>query len=259
MERLDAGFTEVANPFNPRQIRRVSLLPAKEGIKPEECAEVLVFWTRDPRHILANAGELERRGFPFYVMVSVTGYPAALEPNMAGTREVLETMKELSNKTGADRVIWRYDPILVTSATDEDFHRRKFDEIARELAGAVKRVIISLYDDYKGAKKRLAELEKNGVLKLSADADFNGLLADLAKSASASGMEIQSCAEKDDFSSLGIKSGSCIDAALINKLWGIESCGKDKSQRPHCLCCKSVDIGTYGTCTAGCAYCYAAT
>ncbi|MCL2443501.1 MAG: DUF1848 domain-containing protein, partial [Treponema sp.] len=71
------------------------------------------------------------------------------------------------------------------------------------------------------------------------------------------GMEIQSCAEKEDYSLFGIKPGACIDASLIEKLWGIELGGKDKNQRPNCLCCKSVDIGAYGICSAGCVYCYA--
>jgi hypothetical protein len=255
MERLDAGYVDVANPFNPLQIKRVSLKPPS-GLGTEECAEFLVFWTRDPRHILANTGELTKRGYPFYTMVTVTGYPAELEPNMANTHEVLTAMKELSNKTGPERVIWRYDPVLLSSVTDMDFHRRNFNALAQELSGSVRRVILSLYDDYRGAKKRLETLEKSGVLKLI-DADYKELLAYFAKSAQNAGMEIQSCAEKEDFSSLGIKGGACIDAALINKISGLEFNGKDKNQRPYCLCCKSVDIGTYGTCEAHCVYCYA--
>jgi hypothetical protein len=70
-------------------------------------------------------------------------------------------------------------------------------------------------------------------------------------------MEIQSCALKEDYSSLGIKPGACIDPALIGRLWGLEFKGKDKNQRPNCLCCQSVDIGTYGVCEAHCVYCYA--
>jgi hypothetical protein len=83
------------------------------------------------------------------------------------------------------------------------------------------------------------------------------LLTGLAKSAEAAGMEIQSCARKEDFLPFGIKPGACIDAELINKLWGLEPGGKDKNQRPNCLCCKSVDIGAYGMCSANCVYCYA--
>ncbi|MCL2319279.1 MAG: DUF1848 domain-containing protein, partial [Treponema sp.] len=61
LERLDAGFAEVVNPFNSRQIRRVPLLPPAPDRPPEESAEVIVFWTRDPGAILEHAGDLERR------------------------------------------------------------------------------------------------------------------------------------------------------------------------------------------------------
>ena len=138
MERLYEGFVETANPYNVKQISCVSLLP--------QDVDVFAFWTRDPKHILANADDLEKRGFPFYVMVSLTGYPALLEPNMPPAEEVINTIKELSRKIGNDRIIWRYDPIILTNVTDTDFHMRNFCALAKNLAGAVKRVIISLYD-----------------------------------------------------------------------------------------------------------------
>jgi hypothetical protein len=259
MERLDAGFCEIANPYNPKQIRRVSLLPAQGN--PDDklnCVDAFAFWTREPRNILSNADELEKRGFRFYVMVTVTGYPPRLEPDMPETSKVLNDMKKLAQKIGQDRVIWRYDPVILTSITDEDFHRRNFDLIARKLAGSVNRVIISIYDEYASAKKRLESMEKSGVLQIPETQDIHPqLLIGFANSAQAASMEIQSCAEKEDFSSFGIKNGACIDAALIKKLWGIELGSKDKNQRPYCLCCKSVDIGVYGTCGARCVYCYA--
>jgi len=252
MERLNEGFSDVANPYNPKQIKRVSLLPAAGGDDKADNVEAFVFWTREPENILANTEELEKRGFRFYVMVTVTGYPAELEPDAPDTSKVLDNMKKLSEKIGQDRVIWRYDPVILTSITNEDFHQKNFDFLARELAGSVRRVIISIYDEYPAAKKRL-ELQKLEPRDIQPE-----LLGVLAKSAQAAGMEIQTCAEKEDFSSLGIKNGACIDAALLNKLWGIENTNKDKNQRPYCLCCKSVDIGAYGTCDAHCIYCYAA-
>ena len=266
IERLDAGFCEVVNPFNANQIRRVSLLPARanKDAHPEGSGvDVFVFWTRDPQHILANEEELKQRGFLFYAMVTVTGYPALLEPSMVSTAKVVTAMKELARKIGPDRVIWRYDPILLSNITGEEFHRRNFKTLALNLEGSVRRVIISIYNEYRGSKQRFEGMDKANELRLIDTGDgLAGLLADLAKSAKAAGMEIQSCASKEDFSTFGIKPGACIDAELIAKFeplaeLGAEIKSKDKNQRPHCLCCKSVDIGTYRSCPAGCVYCYA--
>ena len=253
MERLDAGFVDVHNPFNHKQVRRVSLVPGT--MLPDgntDGVEAFVFWTRDPRNILARAGELERRGFRFYVMVTVTGYPGSLEPNMTETSEVCASMKELAQITGPKRVIWRYDPVFLSSITGEEFHKRNFNELALKLSGSVERVIISLYDEYRPAKKRIE------AMGLDTGVSYTGaMFSSMAESARKAGMEIMSCAEKTDLSPFGIRPGACIDSELINELWGLELSGRDKNQRPNCLCSKSVDIGRYGICTAGCKYCYA--
>jgi hypothetical protein len=278
MERLDAGFVDVPNPFNPRQIRHVSLAPEDAG--------VLVFWTRDPRPILARGKELERRGYAYYVMTTLTAYPALLEPDVPPPETVSAALRDLSEQTGQDRVIWRYDPILLSTITGEAFHLRNFAALAASLEGAVSRVIISLYDEYGGARRRIAALEAGGslpeppfrMLPLYTPEgrtlpEVRDLLAALARIAAGRGMTMQACAEGEDLSPLGIAGGACIDGELIRRLRNIESAGKDRNQRPHCRCASSVDIGWYGTgpapkgeaagsaghgsCPAGCVYCYA--
>jgi hypothetical protein len=249
LERLNEGFADVTNPFNAAQVRRLSLLPAD--------VDFFVFWTRDPRNILAHAEELEDKGFRFYLMVTVTGYPAALEPNMPLAEIVCAAMGELAEKIDRRRLIWRYDPVLVSSITDANFHYRNFGELAQRLAGTVHRVIISQYDEYGGAKRRLSLLEKNNILTMPPDTKAENILAGIAETARLNGMEIQSCAEAENFAALGIKAGACIDSRLAEELWGITAAGRDKHQRPHCLCAQSVDIGRYGDCMAGCIYCYA--
>jgi hypothetical protein len=280
MERLEAGFVDVPNPFNPRQIRHVSLAPEDAG--------VLVFWTRDPRPILACGKELERRGYAYYVMTTLTAYPALLEPDVPPPEAVSAALRDLSEQTGPGRVIWRYDPIFLSTVTGEAFHLRNFAALAASLEGAVSRVIISLYDEYGGAKRRIAALEAGGgspqeppfqrlpmyTLEGRALSAVRELLAALARIAARRGMTMQACAEGEDLSPLGIAGGACIDGELIRRLWNIESAGKDRNQRSHCRCAASTDIGWYGTgpvqeaeaaagsagygpCPAGCVYCYA--
>ena len=273
LEKLDAGYVDVRNPFNPRQTRRVSLLPPAAGRPAEECAELFAFWTRDPASILANTDDLEGRGYSFFVMTTFTSYPAVLEPNAPQPGELLKTMENLSLKITPARLIWRYDPVFLSDMTDVDFHRRNFARLAAALKGVVKKVIVSVYDEYPRAEKRLAELEQRGSLKRLAhySSGVSGkktlvpmirrLLADMAEIAGREGLEIQSCAEENSSDPIsgdcGIPSGACIDGEYILKNFGLTT-QKDRGQtRPGCLCCRSVDIGSYGPCPAGCVYCYA--
>jgi hypothetical protein len=271
MERLDAGFADTVNPFNAKQVKRVCF--SGEG-SPDP--SFFVFWTRDPRAILERGPELVRRGFHFYTMVTLTGYPAILEPNPPPRAEVIAAMKALAGAAGPcaeSGVVWRYDPILLSTVTDPEYHRRNFSALAAALEGVVNRVIISVYDDYAGARRRLAALEggaEQGRQSFALLPHYGGgrilpelrqLLAELAAAARGHGIVPQSCAEAEDFGGLGVKPGACIDVSLVETHAGTRYpgslSGKDGNQRPHCLCAESVDIGTYGDCPAGCVYCYA--
>ena len=252
LEKLDAGFVDVKNPFNPRQIRRVSLLPERTGL--------FVFWTRDPASILEHAETLQQRGYCFYVMTTITAYPSVLEPNVPPAEAVIQTMKVLAQKITPDRVIWRYDPIFLSSLTDFEFHRRNFAHLAARLNGAVKRVIVSVYDEYAAAERRLAALEQSGAFNRiphpALGPAARQVLQELAGIARAEGIEIQSCAE-EDISDIGIQAGACIDGQYISQQFGLKAPGKDRNQgRPLCRCAQSVDIGSYGPCPAKCVYCY---
>ena len=50
MNRMRAGFCEVANPFNAAQVSRVSLAAGD--------VDAVVFWTRDPRPLLPHLPEI---------------------------------------------------------------------------------------------------------------------------------------------------------------------------------------------------------
>ena len=253
MCRIEAGFCMTQNPYNPRQVTRVSLRP--------EDVDAIVFWSKNPRPMIAHIEHLEKMGLCFYFQYTLNDYPQAFEPHIPPLADRLDTFKRLSAMVGAERVVWRYDPIVISNVTDFSYHRERFANLCATLEGSTRRVVISILDSYKHSDRRLALLNQDGIAlrkEPAAAPEMLELLKDMAGQARNAGLTIFSCAEKQGYSSLGIQPGSCIDGALIRKLWGID-CGweRDSGQRDNCNCVKAKDIGANGTCPFLCSYCYA--
>ncbi|WHP30271.1 DUF1848 domain-containing protein [Trabulsiella odontotermitis] len=251
MNRIRAGFLLTRNPFNYHQVSRVSLLP--------EDVDAIVFWTRNPTKLLPYLDELTELGHRFYFQFTITGYPRVLEAKTLNPHKAIDVFKQLSAKVGADKVIWRYDPILFSNMLPFDEHLRLFSKLAGELEGHTRRVVISFADFYQKTEKNLktvdsliySDITHNHELCLS-------LSQKMAEIARQHGLAIYSCAEDVDLAMQGILHGKCIDDALINTLFGLSLAnGKDPGQREACGCVKSIDIGAYNTCLHGCKYCYA--
>lgn len=254
MNRLREGFCLVRNPFNPQSVSRVSLAP------PE--VDAIVFWSKDPAPMLGRLEELDRRGYRYYFLYTLTGYPPCIEPGVPPLARGLETFSALSGRLGPGRVIWRFDPILLSTATPEQWITDNFGLIASRLQGRTERVIMSFTHFYGKVKRRLGRLkEERGIecCDAASDPELAGRIASrLAGIARGHGMRVFSCAQKMDLSAFGVQAGSCVDAGLINSLFGTGlSASKDRSQRKECGCAESRDIGQYDTCLHGCLYCYA--
>lgn len=251
INRVRAGFLLTRNPFNAHQIVRVSLSPGE--------VEAIVFWTRNPENIMPYLKELDFGGYRYYFQYTITGYPRLIEKSVPNPFKAIDTFCRISDILGPGRVIWRYDPILISNKIDIDEHKRLFSKIADSLRGKTKRVVISVADFYQKTERNLNSVEGLVYSDLLAD---NQALLDLvsfmADTASSHGMEIQSCAEAIDLSSVGIEHGKCIDEKLLKSEFNLSlKADKDKGQRDECGCIKSIDIGQYNTCLHGCAYCYA--
>ena len=253
MNRIRAGYCEVVNPYNRSQRSRIPLEAA--------AVDAIVFWTRHPRPLLRHLDELDRCGYRYYFLYTLLDYPATLDPGLPPIETRVETFRALADRIGPARVIWRYDPIVFTAATDAAFHREAFDRLAGRLAGATRRCIISLLDIYRKTQRRLDELEAT---PFRVHEPTPGMLADslpaMARAAKQHGMAIASCASRIDLSSCGIGPGRCIDDAWLRLAFSLEvPSQKDPRQRPACRCVASRDIGAYDTCLFGCQYCYATT
>ena len=263
INRILAGFCEVPNPFNRGQVARISLLP--------EDVDVIVFWTRNPRPLFPYLDELDARGYRYYFQYTLLGYPPEIDLNGSASQASLLTFRDLAQRVGPQRVIWRYDPIVLSQVTPPAYHRHAFARLAGSLEGFTRRSVISLMDDYPKIRGRLAEMARQGasLLPVSMDGkDLEGelpgwlgdLLRELAEIAHIHQMEMLSCAEESDFRPFGILPGKCVDDQLIGRLFGIDvSHTKDPGQRSACGCVVSKDIGMYDSCLFGCRYCYATT
>ena len=244
--RIKAGFVDVVNPFNQKQVSRIPLNP-----KVVDC---IVFWTKNAAPIIDRLDEL--KGYKFYFQFTITPYGADVEPGLLANQsktDIIRTFQKLSNKIGRDKVIWRYDPILLSKHHSIDWHFDQFAYFVDKLAPYTNRCVISFLDLYTKTKHNTQPL---GIRDVSVDE--MKLLAQGISQIADGKIEVQSCSEKIDLDEFGIRHGACIDREIIEHVIGAKiDVDKDKTQRLECGCMSSVDIGQYDTCTHLCAYCYA--
>ena len=253
MNRIRQKYVSVQNP--------VTLEYFKVDLSPDKVA-VIVFWTKNPEPMLKHLDELNDRGYKYYFTFTLNAYPQDLEPSIPPFAKIIDTFKALSNKIGADKVIWRFDPIIISTITRESDIINRFETIAKELHGYTQRVVISFVDfnpNFIDNIKKLRMSKRIYFNNVSKDIEcmerISTSLAGIAKKYS---MEIFSCAEKHDLSHCEIKRGKCIDDELIRKVFGINlNLKKTQPLREFCGCAKNTDIGQYDSCINECIYCYA--
>jgi len=253
INRIRAGFCTVPNPFNPDQISNVSLEP--------ENVDLIVFWTRNPKPLIPHLKELNARGYSYYFLYTLMDNPRILDPKSPSPEISLDTFRKLSDHIGPDKMIWRYDPIVLSNVTDIEFHKQRFELIADNLRGHTFRCIISFVDIYRKIEGRLKRLNDEGFLfREWNDMNLSEILNSMVGIAGNNGIEIRSCASKKDLTSFGTPAGKCIDDIYIADVFKKHLyLKKDHSQRKNCNCVSSKDIGMYDSCIYGCRYCYATT
>jgi hypothetical protein len=257
INRIRAGYACSRNPFNPRQISTVILQPDKVAC--------LVFWSKDPRPLLTHLDELIQRRFRMLFHITITGLPASLEPHVPSSDLVCDAVRGIADRLGSEKVIWRFDPIVLGRDFSVAQTLGRFDRLAAEMKDAVQSVRISFLQRYAQVTARLRNI--SGIDDLDAlvrrgeiPKPVADTAAGLTEIADGYGLKIFSCAERFDLAPWGIAPGRCLDPELFEKLFNLRlDPRKDPGQRPACGCMRSVDLGMYGTCRHGCLYCYAAT
>ncbi len=246
--RLAAGGCSVRNPWNGRRFL--------VDLRPDQ-VDGFVFWTKNLRPFMAPLGLAAERG-PFVVQLTITGYPAVLEASVVAAERSIADAVAVNAAYGPGRVVWRYDPIIVSSITPAAWHRATFAGLAAALAGVVDEVVVSFVQGYRKTARNLnrALLAEGATWRDPPVDEKRQLVAELAAIAADYGIRLTLCAQPDLVTD-GLGAAKCIDLARLSRIAGRPIRGRQKGNRPGCACAESRDIGGYDSCPHGCAYCYA--
>ena len=242
INRLQAGFVLTRNPMNHVQVSKIILDPEVIGC--------IVFWTKDPLNMLDKLDVIDRLGYKYYFQFTVTPYDKSVEKGLRNKEEIIKTFCELSDRIGKDKVIWRYDPIILNDMFSLSYHKEQFTRLCSKLGRYTGQCIISFVDIYSKLRTDiLREISMDEMIELGK------MVSSIAKDF---GITVKACCEKEFLYEYGIKQAHCIDKELIENICGYSpDLKRDKNQRDSCGCYESIDIGAYNTCRNGCVYCYA--
>ena len=240
--RLKSGYVCVRNPYNDKQVSRYKLTP--------EVVDCIGFCTKNPAPMFPYMDLLKDYGQFWFV--SITPYGKDIEPNVPDKHKLIEDFKMLSIMVGINSVSLRYDPIFLSDRYTKEYHIRAFKQIAAELDGYTKSVVISFIDLYPKVKRNFPEVRE---VPFEDRISIGRELIDIAASHN---MTIKPCAEGDELSKYGADCSGCMKISDYEKAINKHLIPpKLKGARAECACYLSCDVGAYNTCRHLCRYCYA--
>jgi len=134
--RLAKGYCVWYNPFNKKPMY-ISFKNTK----------AIVFWTKNPKPILPYLKELDARGIHYYFQVTLNDYVnEGFEPNVPSVEQRVKTFKQLSDMVGKEKVIWRFDPLIVTPEITPRTLLAKVWKVGNMLKGYTDKLVFSFVD-----------------------------------------------------------------------------------------------------------------
>ena len=262
--------------------------------------KVVVFWTKNPEPLIPYLHELDERGLHYFFQVTLNDYVnEGFEPNVGPLEHRIEVFRRLSDIIGKDRIIWRFDPLIVTPDLTARQLLTKVYHVGNQLKGYTDKLVFSFIDvrAYRKVQNNLIKETPFFTRETVDSAEPTGryleeLVDGLAKlrdhwQSEGWNITLATCGENIDLNKYKIEHNRCIDGELLERLFpedkelvyylhtgklpqpdlfgGVPVIPsskrdlKDKGQRKACGCMISKDIGMYNTCRHLCVYCYANT
>jgi len=273
IQRLKEGYVKWKNPFNGVPLY-ISFSKAR----------LIVFWSKNPKQIIKHLDFIQEKIPNFYFQYTLNDYDSEkLEPNVPNVSDRIETFINLSENIGKEKVIWRFDPLILTDKIGVDELLKKVENIGSQLKNYTEKMVFSFADIrlYRKVQNNLRNSPIN--YQEFNEQTMNEFAQGLQQLNKNWNFEIGTCAEKIPLEKYGIIHNKCVDDDLMIKLFPYDKIlmdflgvkilppdlynstlrieklrnNKDKGQREFCGCIFSKDIGEYNTCPHLCEYCYA--
>ena len=241
MNRLEEGYIDVRNPFNPKMVSRIMM----------DDVELLFFCTKNPLPILDKIKKINKK---VYFHVTLTSYKKDIEPNVPSKKEIIEGIKKLSNIIGKENIVIRYDPIFINDEYNISYHIKAFEKVCELLDGYINKILIHFIDDYKNVKNNYNILNYRNLN----ENDYEIIGKSFSESAKKHNISVHTCNEEKYLTEYGFIKDECLSKELAFKLTGKIYKKKWKARKDLvCQCVEMVDIGVYNSCKHFCKYCYA--
>ncbi|WP_054030898.1 DUF1848 family protein [Desulfatitalea tepidiphila] len=233
-----------------------------------EKTRFIVFWTKNPEPLLQHLNEIDRMGIEYYFNYTLNDYDALkLEPHIPPLAQRIATFRSLSCLIGKQRVVWRFDPLILADKISRQDLVDKVAAIMQNVAGYTEKLVISFLDPEKYEAK--TKLKKAGINTQEFSQEDKLFICNaIVQMANQHGIQLATCAEGSSALSADYRiiQNKCVDDDLIrststnadllsflDKIKGLSDAG----QRTLCRCIPSYDVGSQGTCKNCCLYCYA--
>jgi hypothetical protein len=255
IQAIRAGKVQVRNPLYKEHRYEVDLRP--------EQVEWIVFWSRNYQRFLKHREFFNDYNLFFHF--TILSYQRQLEKSHLPLTRAIGQVEKLAGHYGSQRIIWRYDPIVIwqaSSGIQSNYSAGEFDNLCHCLSDLdIRKCYFSFATPYRKFLRRFKQRfpDQRLVGQEKSAAAGQRILSGLKETAAKYQVGLYSCCN-DKLVEPSIKKGHCISGELLNSLNGKALVSRAKAPtRMDCGCTKSIDIGDYlqQPCFTGCMYCYA--
>lgn len=101
----------------------------------------------EPDALPAASGRARCPRLHYYFQYTLNDYEReGFEPNVPALEKRIETFRRLSERIGPDRVVWRFDPIILSPGTGPRDILMRIWTVGKALRGLTKKLVVSFVD-----------------------------------------------------------------------------------------------------------------